>query len=248
MAEEFVNYVISSAVPKAMTVEEIATATTQDKTLSAVIKSLHSGAWNNNTDGVDKTAYNKLAQLRDELSVSSVHNVLLRGTRIVLPVNLQQRAIDLAHVGHQGIVKTKALLREKVWFVGIDKMAEDHIKSCLACQSTTPQERREPLQMSPLPTSPWCELSADMAELPTGDYILVVTDDYSRYPLVEVISSTSSSAVIPKLDKLFAEFGTPSVLKTDNGPPFNGAEFAKFSQRLRLQTSKNHTVMAKSQC
>jgi hypothetical protein len=41
----------------------------------------------------------------------------LKETRIVIPQLLAEKVIDLAHQGHQGIVKTKALLREKVGFL-----------------------------------------------------------------------------------------------------------------------------------
>ena len=55
--------------------------------------------------------------------------------------------------------------------------------------------------MSPLPDKAWQEISIDFAELSTGDYLLVVTDDYSRYPAVEVIRSLAALTVMPKLDK-----------------------------------------------
>ncbi len=47
--------------------------------------------------------------------------MILRGSRIFI---LQQKAIDIAHESHQGLVKTKSLLREKVWFPGIDEMTK----------------------------------------------------------------------------------------------------------------------------
>ncbi|KAK3738181.1 hypothetical protein QZH41_007180 [Actinostola sp. cb2023] len=55
--------------------------------------------------------------------------------------------------------------------------------------------------MSPLPTSPWQEVSIDFKDLSSGEYLLVITDDYSRYPVVEIVCCTSAKAVIPKLDK-----------------------------------------------
>jgi len=39
------------------------------------------------------------------------------GTRIVIPIALQQMASQLAHESHQCVAKTKALLREKVRFL-----------------------------------------------------------------------------------------------------------------------------------
>ena len=38
--------------------------------------------------------------------------------------------------------------------------------------------------------------------------------------------------MIPKLDAIFARQGIPDVLKSDNGPPFNGHEFKNFSEYL----------------
>ncbi len=147
----------------------------------------------------------------------------------MIPKELQRRVVDLAHEGHQGITKTKALLREKVWFPGINKMVEERVKSCLACQVATPEAAREPLQMSPLPDQAWDEIIVDFAELSTGDYLStgeVLSDDYSRYAIVEVIRSVAAQTVIPKLQHIFSQFGIPGVLKSDNGPPFNSEAFA----------------------
>jgi len=87
--------------------------------------------------------------------------------------------------------------------------------------------------MIPLPKAPWESLSADFCgPLPSGDYIMVVKDDFSRYPEVEILTTTSARAVIPKMDKIFVTHGIHSVVKTDNGPPFNSEHFAKFARYL----------------
>ncbi|PIK51859.1 hypothetical protein BSL78_11236 [Apostichopus japonicus] len=86
--------------------------------------------------------------------------------------------------------------------------------------------------MSALPTHPWKEVSIDFSDLPTGEHLLVIIDDYSRFPVVEILTSTSSKAVIPHLDRIFALFGIPEVVRTDNGPPFNSEYFMKFAQYL----------------
>ena len=51
----------------------------------------------------------------------------------MIPRSLQMKAVDVAHESHQGISKTKALLREKVWFSGIDELVKTTLGSCLAC-------------------------------------------------------------------------------------------------------------------
>ena len=53
-----------------------------------------------------------------------------------------------------------------------------------------------------------------------------------RYPVVEVITSVSSKAVIPRLNKIFAGFGVPETVRSDNGSPFNSKELEEFSQEI----------------
>jgi len=66
--------------------------------------------------------------------------------------------------------------------------------------------------MSPLPAALWKEISVDFANLQDKEYMFLITDDYSRCPEVEVVKSTSAATVIPKLDKVFSEFGVPDVV------------------------------------
>ena len=51
-------------------------------------------------------------------------DLIIRGNRLVIPTKLRQQVISLAHEGHQGLIKTKKLLREKVWFPKIDTLTE----------------------------------------------------------------------------------------------------------------------------
>ena len=64
--------------------------------------------------------------------------------------------------------------------------------------------------------------------LPSGEYLFVLTDVYSRYPAAEIVRSTSVSSVIPKMDKIFPMFRIPVKLKSDNGPPMNGDDFSRY--------------------
>jgi hypothetical protein len=130
------------------------------------------------------------------------------------------------------MVKTQKLLRETLWFPGIDKMVEKAVANCLPCQAATHKQTNsiEPLQMSKLPDGPWKQVSTDFCG-PFGQdtYLLVVVDDYSRFPEVEIVRSLSAESVIPHYDAIFARQGIPEVVRSDNGPPFNGSRFAKWA-------------------
>ena len=240
VAEEYINNLATTSTPKALKTQDIEAATQADASLQGVAEAIAKGNWHLvvKHPGVNPTEFRLLERVKDELAVSTSGNLILRRTRIVIPKSLQEHVVSLAHEGHQGLVKTKSLLREKVWFPNIDKLVESKVKSCSACLITTSECKREPLQMSPLPAAPWKELSVDFANLPNQEYLLLVTDDYSRYPVVEIVKSTSAATVIPKLDKMFSEFGVPDVVKSDNGPPFNSKEFASFADDLGFKHQK----------
>ena len=60
--------------------------------------------------------------------------LLLCGTRIVIPKILCDRVLKIAHEGHQGVVKTKAKLRSKVCWPKMDSDVEKLCKACHVCQ------------------------------------------------------------------------------------------------------------------
>ena len=83
---------------------------------------------------------------------------------------------------------TNALLRETVWFPDIDKSVKMVVKHCLPCQECTYSTNKEQLKMTVFPKEPWKEVSIDLCEpFKTGECILVIIDDYSRYPEIEIL-------------------------------------------------------------
>ena len=79
-----------------------------------------------------------------------------------------------------------------------------------------------------VPSHAWNEVKIDFCgPFPSGHYVLVVIDIYSRYPEIEILKSTAAPKVIPKLDITFARHGIPEKVTTDNGPPFNRATSSK---------------------
>ena len=215
-------------------VENIEAKTCDDSTLQEVIAVIGIQKWYAIIEQLEP-----YKRVRGELSV--VNGLVLRGDRIVIPQKLQHAVIKSAHSSHQGIVKTKSLLRETVWFPAMNDMVERAVRSCIPCQeATTTSSSNEPLKMTKLPEGPWQEVSMDfLGPVPSGDYLCVIIDDYSRFPFVEPVSSTSDKAVIPILDKVFSQEGFPLVLKTDNGPPMNSL---KFSRWLEGAATKHHKI------
>ena len=112
----------------------------------------------------------------------------------------------------------------------MNKMVEHIVGQCYECQVTTKEHRQEPLKMTEIPEKPWQVVSVDFGgPYPDGHYNLVVIDKRTRYPEVELIYSTSFKPTKEKLRKVFATYGMPEQLESDNGLPFNSKEFAEFA-------------------
>lgn len=93
--------------------------------------------------------------------------------------------------------------------------------------------------MFPTPNGPWFQASADFCgPFPTGETVLVVLNAYSKYPEVAIVSSTAAKNTIPALERIFATHGIPEVLKTDNGPPFQGHAFDAFAKEKGFSNGK----------
>ena len=112
-SEEYVRFVALHATPRALSTHEIEEASAIDEELMEVKKSIESGCF-------DKCKQYTL--VAGELCI--IGQLVLRGTRIVMPNKLCSRALALAHEGHLGIVGTKQNLQTKVWWPGTDKAAE----------------------------------------------------------------------------------------------------------------------------
>ena len=150
VAENYVNFLSNHALPNAMTLVEIQKATLADNTLQKLAQIIEDDSWhtiqNLSPDiEIDKEELQLFAKIRSELTVSQNRHIILRGSRIIIPKSLRSRAIAIAVESHFGLVKTKQLLREKIWFPGIDKDIKEKIDNCIPCQAVGAQNTPAPL-------------------------------------------------------------------------------------------------------
>ena len=79
-------------------------------------------------------------------------------------------------------------------------------------------------------------MSVDHGEpYPHGHYNLVMIYQKTRYPVVEAVTSTSFEANKEKMKHIFATYGAPRRIESDNRPPFNSKEFKEFAKEEGFQ-------------
>ena len=221
IAEDYVNFVTQHAVPKAITLAEVQDATKKDGELQNVIRAVHSRKWK-------QTILAPYVKVKHEITTTE-QGLVLRHNQIIIPKDLRKRTITLAHRGHFGIVKTKQNLRTKVWWPGINKEAEQHVKRCLSCQISGNPDPPPPLKVVPPPDEPWSCIHVDLyGPTPTGEHLIVMLDETTGFPEVEIMHKTTAHETIRMFEHIFARQGLPKSIKSDNGPPFQSNELKEY--------------------
>ena len=169
---------------------------------------------------------------RGEFSV--VRDLILKSSRILIPSSLRLEVLDKIHQGHQGIVKCRARAKQSVWWPGLSREIQDMIQGCRVCleHKVNPSE---PLIPSIFPERPWQEIGIDFFYSKGKDYLLII-DYFSRF--IEVLAmqkSKNANAVIYALKEIFARHGIPEKVRSDNGPPFDCAEFTHFAKQWDIE-------------
>ena len=169
---------------------------------------------------------------RDELGVTS--GVVFKGRQVLMPEPLRQDILDQLHTGHMGIERTRRLARESVYWPNINQDIERLVKSCSICQENQPSQQREPLEPHHIPPAPWTKLATDLFEVDQEEYLLV-TDYYSKYPVVYRLKTTTSAAVARVTADIFGLLGPPAEIVSDNGPQFIGGPYQDMCSRWAIK-------------
>ncbi|GFR83268.1 Pol polyprotein [Elysia marginata] len=148
--------------------------------------------------------------------------------RLVVPPTLREDILRRIHEGHQGVVKCRAFARTSVWWPNLSTEIEKLIGNCMTCEKTRIVPK-EPLNPTPTPSYPWQRLGADLFEWKGRTYLLLV-DYFSRWIEIALLNKTTTSSVIEHMKSIFAKFGIPEILISENGPQFASKEFAQFTE------------------
>ncbi|KAJ3628606.1 hypothetical protein MTP99_015902 [Tenebrio molitor] len=112
-----------------------------------------------------------------------------------------------------------------------------YVRRCPVCASVKPEQRFPAGTMGsrPVISRPWQLISADLfGPLPRStnghEYVLVVTDYFSKFPLFVPVRSPTARKIIDEIERrVFLMFGVPEYIIVDNGVQFGRSrEFQDF--------------------
>ena len=141
---------------------------------------------------------------------------------------LRQQILSELHSGHFGIVKMKSTARLHVWWPKINSDIETLAKSRHSCQREGKSPPQRIVHPWVWPVKPMQLVYVDFAAPFMGRTFFLVVDAHSKWVEIIEMKSTTTTATIEVLRGLFASYGLPTQLVSDNGPQFVSEEFSQF--------------------
>ena len=166
-------------------------------------------------------------EFRDQLTVQD--ELVFRGQQVVVPKAVRRELMEVIHATHIGMEGCIRRARDTLFWPRMGIELRDLISKCDICLRHRSMPAKEPLIAHEVLPQPWAKLGADLCEL-DGRQLLVVTDYFSSYIEVARLHSVTSRCIIREFREIFARFGIPEILVTDNGPQFSSTEFKTFAQ------------------
>ena len=216
-------YWVSQIPGELVSAIDVAEGTMTDPVLKKVLQHVMQGWPDQCPDEVLKP-FHKI-----RLELSAENNVVLWGGRVIIPDVLQPQVLELLHETHPGGSRMKSLARSYVWWPNMDQHIEDFVKSCEVCQALMTSVPHDSYVPWSWPTRRWQRLHMDFGCF-QGVELLVVLDAHSKWPEVRIMSNTKCQTVIEALRSMFAAFGLPEEIVSDNGQPFASQEMSQFLQ------------------
>ena len=162
--------------------------------------------------------------------ITSAEGLLFKGDRVIISTALRKVMKEKLHHGHIGIQRTRARARQVMFWPGRNAEITDMISKCSACIENQAYQQKELVMFHEIPTEPWFKVGMDLFLFRNKSY-LVVVDYYSNYiEVCHLYHQTKSPDVISHVKAIFACFGIPRVVISDNGPQFSSTDFKNFAK------------------
>ena len=125
--------------------------------------------------------------------------------------------LEELHGTHPGMVHMKSLDHTHVWWPDIDNQIEQLVHDCDACQSVHNLPPTAVLHLWTWPDALWKRIHVDFAGPFIGSRFMVVINVHSKWlEVIPMATTTTTDKTLDALCSLFAAYGLPQQLVTDN--------------------------------
>ena len=221
---EDIDHRISLPVSKARW-QQIKHASADDSVLQQLRHTVQNG-WPDSRKETPECLY-PYFDFRDKLTVQG--DLVFKGQKLVVPATLRKELMAVTHTSHIGVEGCIRRARDALYWPLMATELKEYVSKCDACLTHRTAPGKEPLHPHEMVARPWSKVAADLCER-DGRTLLVITDYYSNFIEVARINTVTSRSVIKEIKEVFARYGIPDVLVTDNGTQFASAEFAVFAE------------------
>ena len=166
--------------------------------------------------------------LRHQGLLNEYKGLILHGRRIWITTFEREEMLKKLHDLHLGQTKMQALASTSIWWPNLGAEIWKISESCIKCAEKRPNWR-EPLITSELPQRPRQKVGADLLKH-HGNWYIVLIDYYSKYIEISHLPRLNSMTVIQRLEVIFARFGIPEIIFTDNGGQLTSKEMKQLEK------------------
>ena len=173
--------------------------------------------------------------------------------RILVPKGRRKKVLELAHThslaGHFGGKKTFARLSGRFLWPRMWVEVKEFVRSCSGCQRASRKDQaRAPLQPLQVESEPFSKVAYDIVgPLPKSRsgyrYVLTMMDLFSKFPAAVPLKKVDNTTVLDAMLEVFASYGLPKVLLTDQGSVFTSRLTRAMCKQFgiaKIQTTPYH--------
>ena len=172
--------------------------------------------------------------LWEELTIED--GLILKGTRIVIPSKKWEAILNQIHDSLLGLKKCKLWAKQTVYWPGLNDQLQKLVLNCLICLKYSKSKKKQETSLSlgqEVPIFPWTKLATDLFHFEGNSYLLII--DYTRqFPIMCKLTSMTGHNVAEHFKQIFAEYGWPDTIISDNGPCYTSQIFKGLMEEYQV--------------
>lgn len=186
------------------------------------------------------TNYEKDIYKNYALREGRIYRITARGIQWVVPRGMRNQVVRAAHddMGHFSLEKTLLRLCEHYWFPKMRQYVQKYISCCIRCLYNKRKAGKKEGFLNPIPKEPEPMKLVHMDHLgpfPKSKHgnlhIIALVDSFTKFLFLRAVKSTKTKYVLEFCRDIFAVYGAPSRIITDQGSAFTAKAFSNFCEQ-----------------